>query len=339
MSAYICSRSSSSSSNMQAASEYRARVWRRSAAEENLVGTWESTAQSTWSLNPTAAASISIDEAPTPSPNSVFELRTSSPPITVSAAPTTTVVQPAIAHATNTCYDCHATATSTAPPVSSVNNASLRRQPQVPLIIAVVILSCLILVVLMVLGWLRFRRRRKIKQELVENVCLRHDSNADSDDSGRLQEKPVRSRSAISLTGPTLVPDANSSMRTLLPRSDVILSHRMAAQGEFARARDPRYSGALEDCHPAFYISPTIARDLPPIPPPKHRLIPKAPPSSPTLSARDHTLGRHSSRYMTRCEIPVQAPRSRLQDMSPVSPLSDQLDSPSVGLIGRSTDR
>lgn len=313
------------------ASEYRARVWRRNT-DENSVGTWESTAQSTWS----SAASISIDEAPTPSPNSVFELRTSSSSAisSGSATPTTTIVQPSIAHATNTCYDCHVEPTASAS-TSIEDAASRREQPQVPLIIAVVILSCLILLVLMVLGWLRFRRRRKNKQELVENVCLRHDSNADSDDSGRLQEKPGRSRSAMSLTGPTLVPDANSSLRTLLPRSDVIPSHRMAQ----SEARDPRYSGTMEDCHPAFSISPTSGRDLPPIPPPKHRLIPKAPPSSPTLSARDHTLGRHSSRNSTRCEIPAQVPRLRLQDMSPVSPLSDQLDSPSVGLFGRSTGR
>lgn len=348
------------------------KIWRKKNANPDVdIGTWDSTAPATWSSNPTAG-SISIDEAPTPFPNSYGTSSFLFSPSPSLETPTTTSThQASISHVTNTCRDCRitaATTTSTSAGTLVSDDASRRQQqqqqqhrPQVPLVIAVVTLSCLILVISLVLGWLRCRRRRgklpQKQEELVEHACLHRASNVDdsSHDSvagvAHVQEKKnnlaAQTRSTSSSpAGPSLLPDASSSTRRLLSPSDIVLPDRPGKRARGTRDPYPSFSSAnTEDCHPAFFILPDDvdddddddddddrdARDLPPTPPPKHRMIPpRAPPSSPTLSPRH---GRSSGRAEQR-PIPESPHVRALHELPSVSSRSDQIESPYVGLVG-----
>lgn len=349
------------------------KIWRKKNANPDVdIGTWDSTAPATWSSNPTAG-SISIDEAPTPVPNSYGTSSfLFSPSPSLDTPTTTSTHQASISHVTNTCRDCRitaATTTSTSAGTLVSDDASRRQQqqqqqhrPQVPLVIAVVTLSCLILVISLVLGWLRCRRRRgklpQKQEELVEHACLHRASNVDdsSHDSvagvAHVQEKKnnlaAQTRSTSSSpAGPSLLPDASSSTRRLLSPSDIVLPDRPGKRARGTRDPYPRgFSSAnTEDCHPAFFILPDDddddddndddddrdVRDLPPTPPPKHRMIPpRAPPSSPTLSPRH---GRCSGRAEQR-PIPETPHVRALHELPSVSSRSDQIESPYVGLVG-----
>ena len=313
-----------------------ARVQRRTAADEQIFGTWESTIQATWSpTNPSDASIISFDKAPTPSPNSVFSIRTSEL-TSFETSRTISASQQSIDLSTKSptrtsCSRCFTT--SVAPTAVPANGGDvIADDVRTPLLVVVAIFGTLGLAVLLVLAWRKCNRHRRNKDG-TEKVCVRGHSNMRPDVSRSIPESLVRARPVGkegSLVGPTLLPGSRSSSPTL-----VSVSGTVNLVGDAFAKKSPRFSSDAAACHSDFVARPSD-RPLPPLPRVKSDLAPQESPT-PVTPVRGSRAARQALRYTTICEIP-QLPRLDFDNMSSISPLSDQSDSSTSGLLNDTKD-
>lgn len=317
-----------------------ARAQRRTAADEQIFGTWESTVQATWSpTNPSDASIISFDKAPTPSPNSVFSIRTSELTSfetrqTISASQQSIDLSTKLSAKLPTRTSCSRCVTTSAAPtaVPATGGDVIADDVRTPLLVVVAIFGTLGLAALLLLAWRKCNRHCRTKDG-TEKVCLRGHSNMKPDVSRSIPESLVRApsvRKEGSLVGPTLLPDSRSSSPTLVSVSDTI-----NLDGNAFAKKSPRFSCDAMACHSDFVARPSD-RPLPPLPRVKSDLAPQEPPP-PVTPVRGSKAARQTLRHATICEIP-QLPQLDFDNMSSISPLSDQSDTSASGLLKDTKD-
>ncbi|KAF2215996.1 hypothetical protein CERZMDRAFT_82060 [Cercospora zeae-maydis SCOH1-5] len=264
-----------------------ARIQRRTAAGEQMVGTWESTVPATWSpASPSEASIISLDQAPTPLPNTGFRMQESGLSIvkasqTASASQeatdlTTTTTTTTTSTATTSCDGCDATTSAAA--ANETSNDTAADGVRVPLLVVIAIFGSLAVAALLYVAWRKCKRRRTMEEQ-AEQDCLRGHSNTRHSARRSMPEGAVGARSAGkegSLVGSTLVPDGRSSSPTLVPGPQ----QTMELDCNVFDRRGRRYGSAPMACY-ADAVTRPPERPLPPIPWVRSECAPPAPPPSP----------------------------------------------------------